>query len=103
MTTNNPSTLIALEVTEASVGLLGLKLGMTRKRTQMSAYIGGIVGKNVPIITRTCQTNPSRDKMIEVLKIYQAIIGTADSIIGYLPFMKTDLKWLHMIGKPEGS
>lgn len=75
---------------------------------QMSAYVGGIIGKNVPIITRTYQTNPSRDKMIEILNTSQAIVGTADSIVDYLPFMKTDFKWLvfdeiHMIGKPEGS
>ncbi len=75
---------------------------------QMSAYIGGIIGKNVPIITRTYQTNPSRDKMIEILNGAQAIVGTADSILDYLPFMTIDFKWLvldeiHMIGKPEGS
>lgn len=75
---------------------------------QMSAYIGGIISKNVPIITKTYQTSPSRDKMIEILNMSQAIVGTADSIIDFLPFMKIDFKWLvldeiHMIGKPEGS
>jgi superfamily II DNA or RNA helicase len=75
---------------------------------QMSAYIGGIIEKNVPIITRTYQTNPSRDKMIDILNLSQAIVGTADSIVDYLPFMNTNFKWLvfdeiHMIGKPEGS
>ncbi len=75
---------------------------------QMSAYIGGIIGKNVPIVTRTYQTNPSRDKMIEILNGAQAIVGTADSIVDYLPFMNINFSWLvldeiHMIGKPEGS
>ena len=75
---------------------------------QMSAYIGGIIDKNVPIITKTYQTSPSRDKMIEILNNSQAIVGTADSIIDFLPFMRIDFKWLvfdeiHMIGKPEGS
>lgn len=75
---------------------------------QMSAYIGSIIDKNVPIITKTYQTSPSRDKMIEILNNSQAIVGTADSIIDFLPFMRIDFKWLvfdeiHMIGKPEGS
>ena len=75
---------------------------------QMSAYIGGIIGTNVPIITQTYQTNPTRDKMVELLNNAQAIVGTADSIVDYLPFMNIQFKWLifdeiHMIGKPEGS
>ncbi len=75
---------------------------------QMSAYIGGIIGKNVPIITRTYQTNPSRDKIIDILNSAQAIVGTADSIVDYLPFININFSWLvldeiHMIGKPEGS
>jgi hypothetical protein len=75
---------------------------------QMSAYIGHIIKSNVPILTPTYQTNPSRTEMIELLNKAEAIIGTADSIIDYLPFMKIDFKWMifdevHMIGKLEGS
>lgn len=75
---------------------------------QMSAYVGGIIGKTVPIVTRTYQSSPSRDKMIDMLNGSQAIVGTADSIIDFLPFINTDFNWLvfdeiHMIGKPEGS
>jgi hypothetical protein len=75
---------------------------------QMSAYIGHIIKSNVPILTTTYQTNPSRTEMIEVLNKAEAIIGTAESIIDYLPFMKINFKWMifdevHMIGKPEGS
>lgn len=75
---------------------------------QMSAYIGHIIGANVPILTLTYQTNPSRDEMIELLNKASAIVGTAESVLDYLPFMKINFKWLifdeiHMIGKPEGS
>ena len=75
---------------------------------QISAYIGHIIGSNVPILTSTYQTNPSREEMIELLNKATAIVGTAESIIDYLPFMKIDFKWMifdevHMIGKPEGS
>lgn len=75
---------------------------------QMSAYIGHILCTNVPIITSTYQTSPARDKMVEILNRSQAIVGTADSIVDYLPFLNNDFKWIifdeiHMIGKPEGS
>ena len=75
---------------------------------QMSAYIGHIIGVNAPILTSTYQTNPSRNEMIDLLNKAEAIVGTAESIIDYLPFMKINFKWLifdevHMIGKLEGS
>lgn len=75
---------------------------------QMSAYIGNILGTNVPIVTATYQTNIFRDEMIEILNRAPAIVGTADSIVDFLPFLKNDFKWIvldevHMIGKPEGS
>lgn len=74
---------------------------------QMSAYIGNILNSNIPILTTTYQTNPSRDEMIELLNKAPAIIGTSDCIMDYLPFIKNDFKWIildevHMIGKPEG-
>ncbi len=75
---------------------------------QMSAYIGNIVNYNVPIVTTTYQTSPSRDEMIEILNRAPAIVGTADAILDFLPFVKNQFKWIifdevHMIGKPEGS
>jgi hypothetical protein len=75
---------------------------------QMSAYIGHILGTNVPIVTATYQTSPARDKMVEILNKSHAIVGTADSIVDYLPFLEKNFKWIifdeiHMIGKPEGS
>lgn len=75
---------------------------------QMSAYIGHVIGSNVPILTTTYQTNPCRDEMINLLNKADAIIGTAETIIDFLPFIKINFKWMifdevHMIGKPEGS
>jgi len=75
---------------------------------QMSAYIGHVIGSNVPILTTTYQTNPCRDDMIDILNKADSIIGTAESIIDYLPFIKINFKWMifdevHMIGKIEGS
>lgn len=75
---------------------------------QMSSYIGHVIGSNVPILTSTYQTNPKRDEMIELLNKAESIVGTAETIMDYLPFIKISFKWMifdevHMIGKPEGS
>jgi hypothetical protein len=75
---------------------------------QMSAYIGSILGSNIPIITQTYQSHPSRDELIKCINNSQALVGTPDSIVDYLPFININFKWLvfdeiHMIGKPEGS
>jgi superfamily II RNA helicase len=75
---------------------------------QLSAYIGNIVGTNIPILTQTYQTCPTRDDMIDILNNSQSIVGTADTIIDFLPFIKNDFKWviydeIHMIGKDEGK
>ena len=74
---------------------------------QLAAYVGHVLGTNVPIVTATYQTNPNRDLLIQILNKADAIVGTADSIVDYLPFLVNDFKWLvfdevHMIGKPEG-
>jgi hypothetical protein len=75
---------------------------------QMSAYIGGVIGSNVPILTSTYQSNPNRDEMIQLLNQSEAIIGTPECIVDFLPFVHNTFKWIvfdeiHMIGKPEGS
>ena len=75
---------------------------------QMSAYIGKILGTDVPIITSNYQTIPKRDLLIELLNGAQAIVGTADSIVDYLPLLDIKFDWIifdeiHMIGKQEGS
>jgi hypothetical protein len=75
---------------------------------QTSAYFGNITGMNVPILTATYQTFPKRYEMIDCLNKSNVIVGTADTIVKYLPYIKTKFDWvifdeIHMIGKPEGS
>lgn len=75
---------------------------------QMAAYIGHIINANIPIITNTFQSNPSREQLINLLNNAPAIIGTSDCILDYLPFIVNDFKWMvfdeiHMVGKPEGQ
>jgi hypothetical protein len=74
---------------------------------QTSAYIGNIIGSNVPILTPTFQSNPNRNEMIELINKAQCIVGTPNSIMDYLPLVNCDFKWvifdeIHMIGSKEG-
>ncbi len=74
---------------------------------QMSAYIGKIINQNVPILTNTYQSNPSRDEMINIINTSSALVGTANAILDYLPLININFKWVifdevHMIGKQEG-
>ena len=74
---------------------------------QLSAYIGNILGTNVPILTKTYQTSPVRDDMVDILNKSPSIVGTASTIVDFLPLIKNDFKWVifdevHMIGKKEG-
>ena len=75
---------------------------------QVSAYLGGILNKNIPILTQTYQTHPARKEMIKILNNSNAIVGTPETIVDFLPSMTIDftriiLDEIHMIGKPEGS
>jgi superfamily II RNA helicase len=74
---------------------------------QISSYIGNILNVNVPIITQTYQTIPTRDDMINLLNNSKAIVGTPNTIVDFLPFTKNNFEWIifdeiHMIGKEEG-
>lgn len=74
---------------------------------QMSSYIGHLINANVPIITNTFQSNPSREALIALLNNAPAIVGTSDCILDYLPFIENNFKWIvfdeiHMLGKLEG-
>lgn len=74
---------------------------------QLSAYIEVIINSKIPIITQTYQSEPNRDKFIQILNSSIGIVGTADSILSYLPFINCDFSWIvfdeiHMIGDHEG-
>lgn len=75
---------------------------------QMASYIGHIINANIPIITNTFQSNPSREALINLLNNAPAIVGTSDCILDYLPLIENNFKWIvfdeiHMIGKSEGQ
>ena len=73
---------------------------------QVSSYIGGIINSDIPIITLTYQSVPKRDQFIKLLNHSNAIVGTPECILDYLPFINCDFKWvifdeIHMMGKKE--
>jgi len=75
---------------------------------QVASYVGGITNSDIPILTLTFQSIPKRDQLIKLLNSSNAIVGTPESILDYLPFIKCDFKWvifdeIHMIGKKEGA
>ena len=75
---------------------------------QMASYIGEILKADIPIITKSFQSNPKRDELIKQVNLSNALVGTADSILDYLPFIKIKFDWvvfdeIHMIGREEGS
>ena len=75
---------------------------------QMASYIGEISKTDVPIITKSFQSDPKREELIKIVNNSNSLVGTADSILDFLPFIKIKFDWIvfdeiHMIGKEEGS
>lgn len=75
---------------------------------QVASFIGGIMNIDVPILTLTYQSIPKRDEFIKLLNNSQAIVGTPELIVDFLPFIKNDFKWIildeiHMMGKIDCS
>lgn len=74
---------------------------------QVASYLGNIINSDIPIITLTYQSIPKRDEFIPKLNSANAIVGTADCILDYLPLINCNFEWIvldeiHMIGKNEG-
>ena len=75
---------------------------------QMASYVGGILDCDVPVVTQTYQSSPKRDELVEKLNSARAIVGTAETLVDFLPLIKTSFDWIiydeiHMIGKEESS
>jgi len=75
---------------------------------QVSAYIGSITNSDIPIVTLTYQSIPKKEELIKLLNNSNAIVGTSETILDYLPFINCNFKWIifdeiHMMGKKEGS
>ncbi len=72
---------------------------------QMASYIGKITDKDIPIITRTFQSDTTRDGLIKKIKITCILVGTPQYLVDILPllsYIKFDwvvIDEIHMIGK----
>ncbi len=71
---------------------------------QMSAMIGKITKKDIPLITRTYQSDTTREGLIKKIKSVGIIVGTPQYLVDFLPLLDIKFDWLvvdeiHMIGK----
>lgn len=73
---------------------------------QMSAMISKIIDKDVPIITRTFQSEIVRDELVKKVKSIGVVVGTPQYLVDYLPLFDKEgcsFDWvvideIHMIG-----
>jgi superfamily II DNA/RNA helicase len=73
---------------------------------QMSAMISKIIDKDVPIITRTFQSETVRDELVKKVKSIGVVVGTPQYLVDYLPLFDKEgchFDWvvideIHMIG-----
>ena len=72
---------------------------------QSASLIGKITKKDIPIVTKTFQSIPRRDEMIERITNVGIVVGTPTELVDYLPFIsEISFDWLvideiHMMGK----
>ncbi len=73
---------------------------------QMSAMISKIIDKDVPLITRTFQSEIVRDELVKKVKSIGIVVGTPQYLVDYLPLFDKEgcqFDWvvideIHMIG-----
>lgn len=71
---------------------------------QMASMIGKITRKDIPLITRTYQSDTTRDGLIKKIKSVGIVVGTPQYLVDFLPLLDIKFDWLvvdeiHMIGK----
>ena len=72
---------------------------------QMAAYIGKITDKDIPIITRTFQSDITREGLIKKIKSVGILVGTPQYLVDIIPLINDiNFDWvvideIHMIGK----
>ena len=69
---------------------------------QTSAIIGKITGKDVPIVTKTYQTESAREELIKTIERCGIVVGTPQYLNDILPLLKIKFDWVivdefHMI------
>jgi len=86
----------------------GIKAIIVLATTPLSWQSAGMTvkvsGKDVPLITRTFQSETERDKLISMIENSGMVVGTPEHLLNYLPLV--NVKWnqivideIHMMGK----
>ena len=52
---------------------------------------------SVPIVTKSYQSIPKRNELVELINRSNALVGTADAILDFLPFIKLKLIGLYLM------
>lgn len=71
---------------------------------QMASMIGKIIKKDIPLITRTFQSDITREGLIKKINNVGIVVGTPQYLVDYLPLIDIKFNWvvvdeIHMIGK----
>ena len=88
----------------------GIKAIIVLATTPLSWQSAGMTvkvsGKDVPLITRTFQSETERDKIVAMIEKCGMVVGTPQYLLNYLPLIK--VKWnqivideIHMMGKKD--
>ena len=75
---------------------------------QTASMIGKITGNDIPIITKTYQTETARDELIKKIEQGGIVVGTAQYLNDFLPLINVDWDFIvideiHMIGTIENK
>lgn len=71
---------------------------------QMAALVGKTTGFDIPLITRTFQSDTDRDSLIKKITLHGIVVGTPQYLVDFLPLINITFDWvvideIHMIGK----
>jgi hypothetical protein len=71
---------------------------------QMAALVGKTTGFDIPLITRTFQSDTDREGLIKKIKSHGIVVGTPQYLVDFLPLIDITFDWvvideIHMIGK----
>ena len=54
---------------------------------QLDAYATEGYGEDIPILTKSYKSIPKRDELLDLLLRRKAVVGTAETILDYLPLL----------------
>lgn len=78
---------------------------------QLDAYATEVYGEDIPILTKSYKSIPKRDELLDLLLRRKAVVGTAETILDYLPLLvgkgvqydAVIVDEIHMLGNSDCS